>query len=89
MSGRRVILEKLSAGPPSLEVTRHLVAQHTKINNNLKDTTPRQALIEAVGILDQLPGQNALIKKHKNSFKYFLYKHSVWVFLLALILLFV
>ena len=35
---RRVILEKLSVGPPSLEVTRHLVAQHTKINNDLKDT---------------------------------------------------
>ena len=35
---RRVILEKLSVGSPSLEVTRHLVAQHTKINNDLKDT---------------------------------------------------
>ena len=65
MSGGRVILEKLSAGSPSLEVTRHLVAQHTKINNNLKDTTPRQALIEADGILDQLQGQNAFIKSTK------------------------
>ena len=52
---RRVILEKLSVGPPSLEVTRHLVAQHTKINNSLKDTTPHHALIKADGILDQLP----------------------------------
>ena len=38
------------------------------------DTSPPHALIEAVGILDKLQGQNVFIKKHKNSFKSFIYR---------------